>query len=358
MGVWGLTFKANTDDLRDSPALVVVPAAARRGRGGAGLRPRGRGGRRRARLPGLDVVADAYEAARRRAAAGAAHRVGRVPLARLHPRRRGDDARRAGWSTPATCSTRRRCAGAASRTRASGADAASSRHRRGGVPRFAPLRPAPRARVGRRRGRQLPHRPPRQRRAPRRRRRLHAGRARRHRRHPGRRRRSTRCCTSPARPARPSTSRIPIATLEVGAVGTRHALDLARAQRRTLPARVDERDLRRPARAPAARELLRQRQQRRAARGVRRGEALRRGDHDGVPPRVRRRHQDRAHLQHLRAPARARPTGGWCRTSSPRRCGANRSPSTATASRPGRSATSSDEVAGSSRCSTPTTSGR
>ena len=35
----------------------------------------------------------------------------------------------------------------------------------------------------------------------------------------------------------------------------------------------------------------------------------------------------------------ARPTGGWCRTSSPRRCGASRSPSTATASRRGRSAT-------------------
>ena len=69
---------------------------------------------------------------------------------------------------------------------------------------------------------------------------------------------------SPASP--PEYLAHPIATLEVGSVGTRHALDLARGERRALPARVDERDLRRPARAPATGELLRQRQQRRSAR--------------------------------------------------------------------------------------------
>ena len=46
-------------------------------------------------------------------------------------------------------------------------------------------------------------------------------------------------------------------------------------ERRAVPARVDERDLRRPARAPAARGLPRQRRPDRAARGLRRGEAVR-----------------------------------------------------------------------------------
>ena len=59
---WGLTFKANTDDLRDSPALVIVRRLARGGRDRAGLRPGGgRAGGRRS-VPGLEVVADPYEA--------------------------------------------------------------------------------------------------------------------------------------------------------------------------------------------------------------------------------------------------------------------------------------------------------
>ena len=63
IAVWGLTFKADTDDLRDSPALVIARAPARRGRGRARLRP-GRGRDRRARsMPGLDVRPDPYEAA-------------------------------------------------------------------------------------------------------------------------------------------------------------------------------------------------------------------------------------------------------------------------------------------------------
>ena len=67
-----------------------------------------------------------------------------------------------------------------------------------------------------------------------------------------------------------------------------------------LPARLDERGVRRPAGAPAAGDLLGARQPDRPARRLRRGEALRRGAHDGVPPPAGRRHGDRADLQHLR----------------------------------------------------------
>ena len=69
---------------------------------------------------------------------------------------------------------------------------------------------------------------------------------------------------------------------------------------RPVPARLDERGLRRPAGAPAARDLLGARQPDRPARRLRRGEALRRGADDGLPPPAGRRHGDRAHLQHLR----------------------------------------------------------
>jgi dTDP-glucose 4,6-dehydratase len=53
---------------------------------------------------------------------------------------------------------------------------------------------------------------------------------------------------------------------------------------RALPARLDLRGVRRPAGPPAARELLGQRQPGRPARGLRRGQALRRGHHHGLPP--------------------------------------------------------------------------
>ena len=86
IAVWGLTFKANTDDLRDSPALVIAPPAARGGRRRAGLRPRGRARRPPTLVPGPRRRAPT----RTRRATGAdvaraAHRVGRVPLARLRP---------------------------------------------------------------------------------------------------------------------------------------------------------------------------------------------------------------------------------------------------------------------------------
>src|SRR5205085_9040438 len=69
-----------------------------------------------------------------------------------------------------------------------------------------------------------------------------------------------------------------------------------------LPARLDERGLRRSADPPAARDLLGTREPDRPAWGVRRGEALRRGADDGVPRPAGRRYGDRSDLQHLRPP--------------------------------------------------------
>ena len=49
--VLGLTFKPNTDDMRDSPSLVIVPALQARGREDPRLRSRGHGARRGKLLP-------------------------------------------------------------------------------------------------------------------------------------------------------------------------------------------------------------------------------------------------------------------------------------------------------------------
>ncbi len=61
IAVWGLTFKANTDDLRDSPALAI---ARRLLEGGARVRAYDpAAGERAAQIvAGLDVVADPYDA--------------------------------------------------------------------------------------------------------------------------------------------------------------------------------------------------------------------------------------------------------------------------------------------------------
>ncbi len=61
VGVWGLTFKANTDDLRDSPALVVSRALLEEGAVARAYDP-AVGEAAAAHAPGLDVVTDAYEA--------------------------------------------------------------------------------------------------------------------------------------------------------------------------------------------------------------------------------------------------------------------------------------------------------
>ena len=71
---------------------------------------------------------------------------------------------------------------------------------------------------------------------------------------------------------------------------------------RPLPAGLDQRGLRRPADPSAGGELLGPRQPDRPARRLRRGQALRRGADDGLPPPAGRRHGDHPHLQHLRPP--------------------------------------------------------
>ena len=58
VAVWGLTFKARTDDLRESPALAVIGRLLARGRDRARLRPDGA----RGRSPGSTSAADPYAA--------------------------------------------------------------------------------------------------------------------------------------------------------------------------------------------------------------------------------------------------------------------------------------------------------
>ncbi len=63
VGVWGLPFKADTDDLRDSPAIAIASDLLARGAVVRAYDPAA--GERVAELvPGLDVVTDAYEACR------------------------------------------------------------------------------------------------------------------------------------------------------------------------------------------------------------------------------------------------------------------------------------------------------
>ncbi len=116
VGVWGLTFKADTDDRRDSPACRSPSRLVAAGAHGAGLRPDGAVD---ADAAGADAMPPTTWPASRcaptptrrprgRRVVGGADRVGRVPLARL---RQGAAT---SWpprpsSTPATCSTPPHC---------------------------------------------------------------------------------------------------------------------------------------------------------------------------------------------------------------------------------------------------------
>ena len=56
IAVWGLTFKARTDDLRDSPALAIVDELRQRGALIKAFDPTVK-----AELPGMEICLDAYE---------------------------------------------------------------------------------------------------------------------------------------------------------------------------------------------------------------------------------------------------------------------------------------------------------
>ena len=134
--------------------------------------------------------------------------------------------------------------------------------------------------------------------------------------------------------------RLPLADAQGRLVRDAQRARAREVQARTVPARVDERGVRRSRRPSAAGDVLGQRQPDRPARRVRRGEALRGGADDGVPPPAGRRHVHRPDLQHLRhahAPARRARDPDLRRG---RRSRTSRSPSSATARRRGASATS------------------
>ncbi len=61
VAAWGLTFKANTNDLRDSPALAVLDRLLAAGGSVRAYDPAG-GEAAAATLPGLEVVTDPYDA--------------------------------------------------------------------------------------------------------------------------------------------------------------------------------------------------------------------------------------------------------------------------------------------------------
>ena len=111
--------------------------------------------------------------------------------------------------------------------------------------------------------------------------------------------------------------RLPLHTLKVGSYGTHHTLGLAKKHRARFLIASTSRGLRRPEGPPAARDLLGPREPDRPARRLRRGQALRRGADDGLPPPAGRRHRDRAHLQHVRARGCGRTTAARSRPSAP-----------------------------------------
>ena len=153
------------------------------------------------------------------------------------------------------------------------------------------------------RRRQLRHRPTQQHRPPRSAIRASRDRARHHRRLPaGRHRghRTTRCSTSPARPRR-STSRRCRSRSSPSAPPARATCSTSPSpsRRRFFLASTSE-VYGDPLVHPQPESYLGNVSSHRPAQLLRRGEAVQRGDHDGVPPRPRPRRAHRAHLQHLR----------------------------------------------------------
>ena len=111
----------------------------------------------------------------------------------------------------------------------------------------------------------------------------------------------------------------PIETLESDRPATRNMLELARANRRPVPADVHVGVLWRSAGASAGGDLLGQRESGGPAVLLRRKQALRRSAHHGLPPRPRPAHEHRADLQYLRS---AHAAQGWARGAGLYRSGA------------------------------------
>ena len=90
IGVWGLTFKARTDDLRESPSLAVIERLAAEGATIRAHDPTVSGPK--PGLPdGLVVCDDPYAACEKADVAGHPHRMGRLPVARCREGGRGDE---------------------------------------------------------------------------------------------------------------------------------------------------------------------------------------------------------------------------------------------------------------------------
>ena len=118
--------------------------------------------------------------------------------------------------------------------------------------------------------------------------------------------------------------RNPVRTIRTAVEGTlEHARPGARGQG-AHPDRLDLRGVRRSDRAPAARELLGERQPDRPARLLRRGQALRRGAGGVVRPPVRASRCASCASSTPTARACTRTTAAWSRTSSCRRCATSR----------------------------------
>ena len=108
---------------------------------------------------------------------------------------------------------------------------------------------------------------------------------------------------------------LPIQTLKVGSLGTHTTLGLAKAKGARYFLASTSEVYGDPAGPSPARVVLGPRQPDRTPRRLRRGQALRRGHGDGLPPLPRHGGAHRPHLQHLRTPDAAQRTGGSCRTS-------------------------------------------
>ena len=97
VGVLGASFKPNSDDIRDSPALDVAATIQLAGRPGHGLRPGGFG-QRQARLPAVELRAHDAGSGPGRRSRSPPHRVGRVPGCRPGRARQGGGSRSGSWT--------------------------------------------------------------------------------------------------------------------------------------------------------------------------------------------------------------------------------------------------------------------